>query len=223
MSKDIKTKSLVLRRTNYGEADRILNLITPDGKFSVIAKSARQPRSRLAGGIELFTLSDIIIHQGRGELGILTSAKMHTFYQHILSDLNRLELATSLLRKVDRLTNHYFSPDHFHLTAQILSGLNQGFSPQLVQTWALLQLSCLSGEELNLLVDQTSTPLNPKLCYFWDQSQLALSPHCNGNLTASHIKFLRFLLVNPLALCAKIKDYDTYLPAIQPVISSLNI
>ena len=35
MSKDIadfRTKAYVLRRTNYGEADRILNLITPAGK-----------------------------------------------------------------------------------------------------------------------------------------------------------------------------------------------
>ncbi|MBR3180228.1 recombination protein O N-terminal domain-containing protein [Candidatus Saccharibacteria bacterium] len=35
---DIKTLAYVLRRTNYGEADRILNLITPGGKKSVIVK-----------------------------------------------------------------------------------------------------------------------------------------------------------------------------------------
>ena len=30
-SNDIRTYGYVLRRTNYGEADRILNIITPKG------------------------------------------------------------------------------------------------------------------------------------------------------------------------------------------------
>ena len=34
-SNDIKTQGIVLRRTNYGEADRILQLLTPEGKKSV--------------------------------------------------------------------------------------------------------------------------------------------------------------------------------------------
>ena len=51
---DIKTLAYVLRRTNYGEADRILNIITPNGKISAIAKGARKEKSKLAGGIEMF-------------------------------------------------------------------------------------------------------------------------------------------------------------------------
>ena len=46
--KDIKTYAYVLRRTNYGEADRILNLITPSGKMTAIAKSVRKEKSKLA-------------------------------------------------------------------------------------------------------------------------------------------------------------------------------
>ena len=54
MSDEIKTLGFVLRRTNYGEADRILNLITPQGKISAIAKGVRKPKSKLAGGVEMF-------------------------------------------------------------------------------------------------------------------------------------------------------------------------
>ena len=67
MPRDVRTHALVLRRTNYGESDRILNLITPLGKFSVVAKSVRKEKSRLAGAVELFTLSDVVIHEGRGK------------------------------------------------------------------------------------------------------------------------------------------------------------
>ena len=42
VNKDIKTKGYVIRRTNYGEADRILNIITPLGKLSAMAKGVRK-------------------------------------------------------------------------------------------------------------------------------------------------------------------------------------
>ena len=61
-SKDLRTKAIVLRRTDYGEADRILQLLTPSGKRSVIARGVRKEKSKLAGGIELFSVSDVLIH-----------------------------------------------------------------------------------------------------------------------------------------------------------------
>ena len=62
MSSDLRTQAIILRRTNYGESDRILTLLTPEGKFSVLARGARKEKSRLAGGIELFSVSDVTIH-----------------------------------------------------------------------------------------------------------------------------------------------------------------
>ena len=77
MPSDLRTRAIVLRRTNYGESDRILNLLTPEGKVAVLAKGVRKEKSRLAGGIELFSISDVVIHQGRSNLGILTGAKYY--------------------------------------------------------------------------------------------------------------------------------------------------
>ena len=67
-----RTTAIVLRRTNYGEADRILQLLTPDGKRSVMARGVRREKSRLAGGIELFAVCEVVLTEGKGELGILT-------------------------------------------------------------------------------------------------------------------------------------------------------
>ena len=60
-SKDLRTKAIVLRRTDYGEADRILQLLTPSGKRSVIARGVRKEKSKLAGGIELFSVRGGVI------------------------------------------------------------------------------------------------------------------------------------------------------------------
>ena len=76
-----RTEAIVLRRTNYGEADRILKLITPLGQRSAMAKAVRREKSKLAGGIELFAISDVTIQTGKGDLGVLTSARLIHFYR----------------------------------------------------------------------------------------------------------------------------------------------
>ena len=47
-NRDLRTKAIVLRRTDYGEADRILQLLTPSGKRSVIARGVRNWRVALS-------------------------------------------------------------------------------------------------------------------------------------------------------------------------------
>lgn len=45
------TDAIILTRTDYGEADRIITLLTPGhGKLRLIAKGVRRIRSKLAGG-----------------------------------------------------------------------------------------------------------------------------------------------------------------------------
>ncbi|HEU4830668.1 MAG TPA: DNA repair protein RecO, partial [Candidatus Saccharimonadales bacterium] len=89
--KTYRTRAIVLRRTNYGEADRILQLLTPEGKRSVMARGVRREKSKLAGGIELFAVCDVVIGEGKGELGILTSSRLIHFYGAILKDYDRLQ------------------------------------------------------------------------------------------------------------------------------------
>ena len=76
-----RTKAIVLRRTNYGEADRIVTLLTPLGQRSVMARGVRREKSRLAGSIELFAVSDVVLRRGKGDLYVLTQARLENFYR----------------------------------------------------------------------------------------------------------------------------------------------
>ena len=56
------TEAITLRRTDFGEADRILTLFTPTyGKVRAIAKGARRTTSRLAGHLEPFTRTQLLL------------------------------------------------------------------------------------------------------------------------------------------------------------------
>ena len=82
-----RTQAIVLRRTNFGEADRILTLLTPLGQRGAMARGARREKSKLAGGIELFGVSDVVLQQGKIDLATLTSARLIHFLSECFSGL----------------------------------------------------------------------------------------------------------------------------------------
>ncbi|MSQ23180.1 MAG: DNA repair protein RecO [Chloroflexi bacterium] len=68
------TEGITLRRMDFGEADRILTVLTPFlGKVRLIAKGVRRPTSRMAGHVELFSHAQLQAARGR-DLDVLTQA-----------------------------------------------------------------------------------------------------------------------------------------------------
>lgn len=203
--KDIKTLGLVLRRTNYGEADRILSVITQEGKMSVMAKGVRRARSKLAGAVEMFTVSELMVHFGRGEMGTLTGAKMVRHFSALVRDLGRLELASEFLKKVDRVAENSDSSEYYGLLEQGLSGLNDGLNTELVEAWFLLNLGRASGEEMNLYRDVAGEKLVADALYEWDEMEEAFLKHADGTYGADEIKLMRLMLTAKLEVIARVK------------------
>lgn len=75
------TTAILLRRTDFGDNDLILTLLTKDwGKTSVIAKSAKKSHKRFAGTLDLFTVSQVLYKKGQGRLPLLQEAALkHVF------------------------------------------------------------------------------------------------------------------------------------------------
>ena len=222
MPSDLRTRAIVLRRTNYGETDRILNLLTPEGKLAVLARGVRKEKSRLAGGIELFTQSDVVVHQGRTSLATLTSARMLCFYNNILSDLSRLELASSFLKRLDRAAEQSDNPEYFDLLEQSLTGLNRGYSSELILTWFSFNLARASGEQINFLCDATGADLQPDQSYFWDISEAALRPEPSGPISAPEIKLARLLLSSKLSTASRVEGCEQRIAPLSAIARSLS-
>lgn len=222
MSNDLRSKAIILHRTNYGESDRILNLLTPEGKVAALARGVRKEKSKLAGAVEPFSVSDVVIHQGRSDLGTLTSAKMLKFYSQIITDLNRLELAGIFLKKINLAADQVTSPEYFSLLEQSLAGLNEKLSISLVEAWFWLNFARISGEEVNLIYDINGEKLSPEMAYYWDSSELSLKLNPSGDIKSREIKLARFLLANPLAWATKVDNVEESLPPILRLAKSVN-
>ena len=66
----------MLRKLDYGEADRIFTLLTKThGKVGAIAKGVRKPESRLGPSLELFGHVDVLLAKGRGQLDVIAQAQ----------------------------------------------------------------------------------------------------------------------------------------------------
>ncbi|MBR0460728.1 DNA repair protein RecO [Candidatus Saccharibacteria bacterium] len=207
-NKDLRTQGIVLHRTNYGETDRILNILTPEGKIAVLAKAVRRPGSKLAGGVEMFCLSDITIHRGKGELGILTSAKMLTNYHNILADLTRLELASQAMKAINKATNDVADAEYFELLKQVLAGLNEGTPSSVVKMWFDINFRRLSGEEYNLYTDVNGEKLQPGVEYRWNLQENALEPCAGGPIGTNQIKLMRLMATSRLAVVERVKGVE---------------
>lgn len=209
-----RVRAIVLRRTNYGEADRILQLLTPEGRMSVMAKGARREKSKLAGGIELFAVSDVVISKGRGELGILTSARLVQFYRHIIEDYDRLQFGYEAVKLVAKATETIDEPEWFEVLQETLMGLDAvTISRQLVETWFYLRYAALLGRELSLVNDIDGRPIDPDETYVYDVSEQGLRMASGGDLMADHIKFLRLLSNKSLKVLAQIGGIGEVLPS----------
>ncbi len=207
-----RTPAIVLRRTNYGEADRILQLLTPEGKKSVIARGVRREKSKLAGGIELFAICDIVISQGKGDLGILTSARLVQFYRHILEDYDTLQFGYEVVKQVAKASEMVDEPEWYDVLSEVLAALDTlTISRKLIQTWFYLRFANLMGHELSLAHDVNGKKLQPDVRYTYDVSERGLRESAQGELTADHVKFLRLVNAKPLKVLVQVGGIDTIL------------
>ncbi|MBR3252883.1 DNA repair protein RecO [Candidatus Saccharibacteria bacterium] len=219
--KDVKTDAYVLRRTNYGEADRILNLITPEGKVSAIAKGVRKPLSKLAGSVELLTLFEANLHFGKSDLAILTGARMQRYYANIVKDYTRMTMASVFLKEINRAAEHVENPELFEILDKCLFGLDSGYPGDLVYAWFFLNLKRAMGEQLNLYMDVNGVKLEEDKKYIWDGMEMAFQPKEDGEYEADFVKVLRLMVSADLEVVFRIKDIEKYLPGTLEIVKTL--
>ena len=132
--RSFRVEAVVLRHSDYGEADRLLTLYTRQlGKARAIAKGARKIASRKAGHIEPFTHVKLQLAKGRDML-ILTQADTVDAYQPLREDLILTSHASYVMELLDRFTYEDETENSaiFRLLTDTLSRLASKSDPWLV-------------------------------------------------------------------------------------------
>ena len=220
----INTTAIVLSRTDFGEADRILTLLTPDhGKLRLMAKGVRRVKSKLAGGIELFSISDISYIRGRGEIGTLVSTRLIRHYDGIVRDVNRTMLGYDLIKQLNKATEDEPESDYFDLLELAFAALaDVTVSIELIRLWFGAQLLLLGGHMPNLELDTSGAKLEAGQIYTFSFDDMAFAVTPQGAFGTNHIKFLRLLFsrAQPPVL-AKVQGSEALTAAVTPLVQTM--
>lgn len=127
-----KTEAIIIKRRNFGEADRILTVITRNhGKIKVIAKGVRKISSKRSAHIEPLNLSILNLHQGK--MMILTEAETLYHHENLKNDLQKAGFAFYICELVDGLLpENQENPQVFNLLKDTLIKLEVTKNDRLV-------------------------------------------------------------------------------------------
>ena len=149
-----KTEGIILKRTNFGEADRILTVFTKrHGKTKLLAKGVRRITSRRSPNIELFNHVVLFIHKGR-TFDMLSEAQTIETFQNIRKKLELVGLAYYVCELIDGLcAEHQPHPSVYNLLIQTLEELDRG----LIRKFELTLLSELGFLPANKMLSNLNT------------------------------------------------------------------
>lgn len=222
--KQFRTRGIVLARTDYAEADRILTFLTPDrGKLKAYARGVRKTKSKLAGGIELFSVSDLSLIPGKREIDTLVSTRLIKHFGNIVKDFDRTSVGFDFIKKLHKATEDAAEAGYFYLLEQSFEALDDfKIELKLVALWFDMQLLRLSGHAPNLRIDVKGHSLSAESKYVFDFEKMHFEINDNGPFGVQHIKFLRLgFSTNPVKLLNRIQQAEKLSVQLQPVVQSM--
>ena len=206
-----KATGIILRRTDYGEADRIYTILTPDGKVSAIAKSVRKMTAKLSRHLELLCEIEFMFAKGKN-LDIVTAAQTKQNFL-LAEDYEALKRGFLLLEMSDKLSDIEDTSEIYSCLQQGLKSLKSQSKPVATELAFKLNLLRALGQEprLDVAID-TQQPVMEGQSYALDYAAgglvSAASSHPEDELSADALKFWRICLRSGIDNAARINNAD---------------
>ncbi|MEO8462312.1 MAG: DNA repair protein RecO, partial [Chloroflexota bacterium] len=136
------TDAIVLSRFDYGEADRILTLLTPgSGKIKAIAKGIRRPTSRIGGSLEPFAELRLALAHGR-TFDVVTQVEVIHPWLELRDNLVSFGTASYMAELADRTQEERHAAESIYvLLKRGYEILDAGMAPSRVARWFEMHLA----------------------------------------------------------------------------------
>jgi DNA repair protein RecO (recombination protein O) len=197
--RSFRVEAVVLRHSNWGEADRLLGLFTREtGKIRAVAKGARRLRSRKAGHLEPFTRVSLQLARGRDIL-IITQAETVNAFSPLREDLSLVGYASYVIELLDRFTYEEGENNSlYRLLVDTLARLAERHPPDRVLRYYEIRLLDLLGFRPQLITcARCNKEIQPEDQYFSAEHGGVLCPACGKGIPGVRpvslpaLKFLR--------------------------------
>ena len=142
----IKTKGIIIAENNMGDFDKMLTILTPNGKISCSAKGARRPKSQLMAGTQFLCFGEYLLFKGTNTYTLNSCETIELFY-NIRIDLDKLQYAAHITKIIQDVTyenqNTYKILQLFLNTLYVISEMDMNLD--FVISIFKMKLMCLLG------------------------------------------------------------------------------
>ena len=198
------TEAIILRRSEVGEADRLLTIYTPAyGKLAVSARGVRKTSSKLAGHLELFLHTRLQLARGR-TFDVVTESRVVQPMRRLRDDLDRISWAYYVSELLDKMTpDGSENPALFRLLRDTMAAIDEidgDVERDVLIRFYELHILVLSGYRPHLFhCAQCEAELGQDADRFSAQAGGVLCPRCAQidplavPMTIGAFKLLRYL------------------------------
>lgn len=142
----IKTKGIIIAENNMGDFDKMVTLLTPNGKIGCSAKGSRRPKSQLMAGTQFLCFGEYMLFKGTNTYTLNSCETIEVFYK-IRTDLDKLEYASHITKIIQDVTdenqNTYKILQLYLNTLYVISETDMDL--EFVLSIFKLRLMCLLG------------------------------------------------------------------------------
>jgi DNA repair protein RecO (recombination protein O) len=216
----------VLRKLDYGEADRIFTLLTrTHGKVGAIAKGVRRQESKLGPSLELYGHIDVLLAKGRGDLDVVAQVQRMPGAR-IGGDVERMSHAALIAELAERVCEDRHPVDGvYELTVMALDELARETDPRRASAYFLSAALDLLGYAPQLMeCASCQRPLEAKPAAFSAEAGGFLCDRCAvagmEPVPLAAIKVLRLMASGDLDTYRRLKLDSGLLDAVEGVLQS---
>lgn len=140
------TQAIVLSSKNFGEADRILTLLTYErGKVRAVARGSRRPRNRLAALVQPLSHIEALIMEGN-QLDTLSQGQLLNSFRYLAEDLDKMSYALYLSELFElAIEGATEVRDHFILLLTAFELIQNFEKLELIRAFLEVKLVILQG------------------------------------------------------------------------------
>lgn len=141
-----KTKGIIIAEHNMSDYDKMVTILTPNGKIGCAAKGARRPKSSLMAATQFLCFGDYLLYQGASSYHVNSCEVIEVFY-NLRTDLEKLTYASHITKIIGDVTdenqNTYKILQLFLNTLYVISETDKNLD--FVISIFKLKLMCLLG------------------------------------------------------------------------------
>lgn len=176
-------EAVVVRASDFGEADRLVTLLTPfAGLVRAVARGARKPKSRLGGNVDLLRHIKVSVNEGR-TLHSVSQAQSISSLRGLHSSLEKMSTGLYVAEMAEKFSVEGGSnPALFNQLVQMLQTVSDEALHPLMPRWFEVQVLRMNGflPAINECVD-CSAQLEPQGHVFSPSRGGIVCPECRAS------------------------------------------